>query len=71
MFMIELGQKLRELREEKKISQQELGKIIGVSDAAICNWENGTNEPKASYIKKLAIFFNVTTDYLLGTENNK
>ena len=63
------SERLRELREQKKLSMNSLAQKIGVSDAAICKWENGTNEPKASYITLLADFFEVSTDYLLGLED--
>lgn len=62
-------ERLKELRIENNLSQKDLAKRIDVSDGTICFWENGTNEPKLSYIKKLAIFFDVTTDYLIGLEN--
>ena len=61
--------KLRELRESKQLSMAQLAIIIGVSDAAISNWENGINEPKASYLIKLANHFGVTADELLGRED--
>ena len=57
---------IKELRIEKKISQSVLAKEIGVSQKAIDYWERGVNEPKASYIVKLADFFDVSADYLLG-----
>ena len=57
---------IKELRIEKKISQSVLAKEIGVSQKAIDYWERGINEPKASYIIKLADFFDVSADYLLG-----
>ena len=59
---------IRELREEKAISRSELAEAIGVNTRAISYWENGVNEPKASYIYKLAKFFNVSSDYLLGLQ---
>lgn len=65
-----LGTKIFELRKERNLSQSELAKKIGVSQKAIDFWEKGINEPKASYIVKLAIFFNVTSDYLLGLVDN-
>lgn len=65
-----LGTKIFELRKERNLSQSELAKKIGVSQKAIDFWEKGINEPKASYIVKLAIFFNVTSDYLLGLIDN-
>ena len=60
-----IAEKIKELRTEKKMSQQALAKSIGVSQKAIDYWERGVNEPKASYIIKLADFFEVTADYLL------
>lgn len=63
------GERLRELREEKALSAKALGKAIGVSDAAVLNWENNINDIKGEYLIKLAIYFDVTTDYLLGLEN--
>lgn len=61
--------KLRELRENRQLSMLQLAQFIGVSDAAISNWENGVNEPKASYVIKLADYFQISTDELLGREN--
>ena len=63
------AERLRELRQEKNLSMKELAKAINATDAAISNWENQINEPKISYLKELALFFNVTTDYLLGLED--
>lgn len=60
--------RIRELREEKNISRKTLAEAIGVNTRAISYWENGVNEPKASYIYKLAQYFNVSSDYLLGLE---
>lgn len=60
-----IGQKIKELRTEKGISQQTLAKAIGVSQKAVDYWERSVNEPKASYIILLADYFNVTADYLL------
>lgn len=64
-----ISTRIKELRIDANISQQELAKEIGVSQKAIDFWEKGINEPKASYVVKLAVFFKVTTDYLLGLEN--
>lgn len=61
--------RLKELRQEHKLSLQRLGNIIGVSDTAIMKWEGKQAEPKASYIIALATYFNVSADYLLGLED--
>lgn len=62
------GMRLRELREEKGVSMIELARAIGVSDAAICKWENGLAEPKLSYIIRLAEYFDCTVDYISGND---
>lgn len=64
------SKRLKNLREEKALSMLELGRSIGVSDASICKWENGVSEAKHSYILKLAKFFDVSTDYLLGRSDD-
>lgn len=61
--------RLKELRLEKNLTQQALAKQIGVSQKAIDFWERNINEPKMSYILKLADFFDVSTDYLLGRKD--
>ena len=61
-----LGNNIKAVRKEKKLSQVELGKAVGVSRSTIANWEKGKASPATTYISKLANFFNITTDYLLG-----
>lgn len=61
-----VNMRLKTLREERGLSQQSLAKEIGVSQKAIDFWERGINEPKASYLIKLAEYFGVSVDYLLG-----
>ena len=67
--MVSFGERLKELRTNNNYSQRELAKKIGVDYSAISYWESCKSEPKASYIIKISLFFNVTTDYLLGLED--
>lgn len=60
------GQILKELRKQKSLSQTDLSKIIGVSVQAYQKYEYGTAEPTFDSLCKLADFYGVTTDYLLG-----
>jgi len=60
------GERLRELRTEKGLSARALGDEVGVSNASIIDWENGKHEVKAESLIRLAKFFDVSTDYLLG-----
>ena len=52
------------------MSQDELGKLLGIGRTAIANWESNQTEPTGENIKKLAEIFKVTTDYLLGYKAN-
>ena len=61
--------RLRELREEKGLSQIQLAKVICVNQRTISNYELGIREPDIQTIKKLCKFFDVTSDYLLGLED--
>lgn len=61
--------KIKELREEHNLSQKKLASIIGYSQSVLCDWENQKVEPTSTPIIKLALFFDVSTDYLLGLED--
>lgn len=64
--MSTLAERIRELREDRKLSKTELAQAIGVSDVMIGYWERQRSEPTASYIIALCDYFEVTADYLLG-----
>ncbi|MDD7408912.1 MAG: helix-turn-helix transcriptional regulator [Anaerovoracaceae bacterium] len=57
---------LKELRAEKGITQKQLGDAVGVTQQAINSYENSDTQPEYSTLIKLADFFNVSTDYILG-----
>ncbi len=58
--------RLKELRSEKKCTQQEISDKTEISRSVISEYESGKSEPTASVLIKLANFFDVSTDYLLG-----
>lgn len=64
------GIRLKKLRKLYDLSQEELGKILGVGRTAVANWETSQTEPTGENIKKLADLFKVTTDYLLCYKTN-
>jgi len=66
---MDFSQLLKELRLEKNLTQGQLAKKIGYSEAIIGHWEKGIREPKLNSIKALALFFEVSSDYLLGLED--
>lgn len=61
--------RLKELRQERGIGQIELAKKLEVSKGIISLWENGLREPNMYSLIKLAKYFNVTIDYLVGLED--
>ena len=64
--MVTFSTRLRELRNERGISQQDLGKLVNMSKMAISHWESGHSEPSISQLVLLSDFFEVTVDYLIG-----
>lgn len=66
-----MGTYIKELRTQKKMSQEELGKVVGVNRAAVNKWESGQVENiKRSVIIKLANFFNVSPVELMQFEDS-
>jgi len=62
--------RLRELRTEAGISKQELSKAINFGVSIIYYWENGDREPTSKALLALSEYFHVSTDYLLGREDD-
>lgn len=62
--------KLKSLVIDKGVSQETLAKIFNTTQQTISRWLNGVNEPDYETLIKLADFFNCSTDYLLGKEND-
>ena len=63
------GEKLKELRMEKGLSQKALAEQLGCNQSMISFWENGINEPTITNLLNLSKIFEVSTDYLLGLED--
>ncbi|MGI6429335.1 MAG: helix-turn-helix domain-containing protein [Syntrophomonadaceae bacterium] len=59
---------MKTLRLQANLSQSELAQSLGISRSAVSSYENGTRDPNYDILLKLAAFFNVSTDYLLGNE---
>lgn len=65
------GNKIRICREDKGLNQTELSRVIGVNRATVNLWENGKRNPEIYYVKKLAEYFGVDINYLLGFTEKK
>lgn len=67
---MELNERLSTLRKNNNYSTRELASELGVSQSSISLWEKGDRKPDYENIVKLASIYGVSTDYLLGNENN-
>lgn len=63
---MEMGETLAALRKEKKLGQKELAALLNLSVSTISNYEKGVHAPDFDTLCKMADFYGVTTDYLLG-----
>lgn len=66
--MAEFYERLSLLREEKGLNKTEMAKRLGIPVSTYSNYEYGNREPDFTLAKKIADYFNVTTDYLLGRD---
>ena len=67
----EFGKRIRDLREDKDLSQKEIAKILNMSQTGYSKYEVGTNDIPTKILIKLAQFYNTSVDYLLGLTDNK
>ena len=65
---MEIAQILTKLMEDRKITAYRIAKDTGISDRLIGYWKSGERVPSSSNVNKLADYFDVSTDYLLGKE---
>lgn len=63
--------RIQELREEKGLTQGNVAEAIGTSRTNIGRWEKGLNEPSYAFVVKLANFFDVSVDYLIGNDEER
>lgn len=66
-----ISDKIKELRDDAGYSQSQLAKKLDVTRSSVNAWEMGISTPTTQYIVEIAKLFHVTTDYILGIENDK
>lgn len=64
--MEKFATRLKELRTEKGVSQQQVADVVRMSKMAVSHWESGHSEPSIPQLIILSEFFGVTVDYLVG-----
>ncbi len=68
--MSTFGKRLKKLREEKNLTQNQLAEQLSVNRDALAKWETDRAFPDLIMIKSIAEFFDISTDYLLGKDDN-
>lgn len=66
-----MGDKLKSLRLEKKLTQKQVADRIGLAISAVSSYESGSRYPSYEVLVQLARIFHVTTDYLLGMTDKR
>ena len=69
--MVDLGNKLKQLRIDKGFSQSELARRVGITKSMISSYENSMRLPSYDVLIELVRCFHVSTDYLLGVSSKK
>ncbi|MBP3673568.1 MAG: helix-turn-helix transcriptional regulator [Oscillospiraceae bacterium] len=63
--------RIRELREDKDLTQKQIAEILGMSQTGYSKYETGENDIPTHILIKLADFYNTSADYILGRINEK
>ncbi|MCD8380872.1 MAG: helix-turn-helix domain-containing protein [Lachnospiraceae bacterium] len=71
MQNISIGERLCALRTARNLTQEEAAAVLGVSNRTVSKWETGSSEPDLAMLGKLAQYYEVTTDFLLGLKPDK
>jgi transcriptional regulator with XRE-family HTH domain len=66
VFAMTLGDRLRQIRESKGLTQIFVSKKLGIANTTLSSYENDERKPDPDTLKKLADFYDVSTDWLLG-----
>lgn len=66
-----IADNIKKIREEKHISQQELGSLLNISGKTVSSWEIGRTEPNMGYIQSMCDIFNISIDELIYGSNDK
>lgn len=71
VYYCEFGENLKKLRTARSLTQKDFGSHVGLSKAVVSKYENGLGYPTFDVLIRIASFFGVTTDYLLGVSGAK
>ena len=66
----DIADKIKALRESRGMTQAELARQLGITRSGVNAWEMGLSVPSTQYVVALALFFNVSSDFLLGIDSS-
>lgn len=66
-----IGNRLKELREQNRLRQDQVARLVGVERPTVSLWENDLRQPSYQTLVRLANLYGVTTDYLLGRTDDR
>lgn len=69
--MVKIGEKIKTLRRERELTQETLAEFLGVTAQSVSKWERGESCPDIAILPSIASFFKVTTDELLGVDDEE
>ena len=69
--IFDFGPRLKELRENKNLTQKEVAHLVGVSRTSINNYESGDQNPMLDTLVRMVKVYGTSTDYILGLDNRK
>ena len=67
----DFGLRLKKLRKKRKLTQRQLADKLGLTRSTVCSYENNTITPPTEIVKRLAVIFDVSADYLLGLDRRR
>lgn len=66
-----ISYRLKQLRQERKLTQVKVAESLGITQQSYARWENGKVTPTSEKLSQIAKFYGVTTDYLLGEQTDE
>ncbi|MDE6880295.1 MAG: helix-turn-helix domain-containing protein [Oscillospiraceae bacterium] len=69
--MLKIDERIRALRKENDLTQEEAAKLCEISNMSYCRYERGEREPSASILWRMADLFGVSIDYLVGRTDER
>lgn len=69
--MVRLSDRLKQLRQEKRLRQDQVAALVNVTKSAVSSWESDIRQPPYDTLIRLADIYHVSTDFLLGRTNDR